>query len=247
MLDTGYQPLPVRAIEEAFERGKRRVEYTANRKAYTIDLKNFKKHGTLLTGVQERADNSHLTREVQVKHLHSTIQGQGKDYTEAGPGEYYEAWSVDGACLSSNGPFNRYPAFLTFVAAPNANPELGRNEFSTTTRTFNTTMEHNYTLFKEGVESALRAGLDAMIQNGVEVAVIPKLGCGIYAGKHKGNINDEFIFLVDGVLNEPLPPNGISRGRYFSHVVVAVGRPRPGAAAGALTRMASIFSPASGV
>ena len=100
-----------------------------------------------------------------------------------------------------------YPAFLTFVAAPNANRELGRNSYSTTRRTFNRTMANNYHLFREGVKNALRAGLDAMIQNGIQVAVIPKLGCGIYAGPHQARIISEYTQLVREVLQEQVHPH----------------------------------------
>ena len=83
-------------------------------------------------------------------------------------------------------------------------------------------MARNYALFLEGVKCAVRAGLDAMIVEGVDVALVARISCGIYAGTQgsdfRTQINADFLGLVNEILGEPLGPS--KRGNYFQSVVV---------------------------
>ena len=114
-----------------------------------------------------------------------------------------------------------YPATLVFVAGPNANADINRNRAtSTVRRTLNAKAVNDYYLFREAVKNALCAGLDAMVLDKVDVALVARVSCGIYAGKHKHNINNDFQLLVDELLAEPIGPNGEARGRYFDRVII---------------------------
>jgi hypothetical protein len=146
---------------------------------------------------------------------HRTIQGV--DYTRAEPEEYGDAWVVRDATL-------RVPrkgtqptrATLVFVSGPNA--AAARSSTGSATRTLNRTMKE-YERFREGVKYAVRAGLDAMIREGVEVALVARVSGGIYAEeKNREGLKDEFLPLIDQILDEDL--GGTKRGHYFVHVLV---------------------------
>jgi len=162
---------------------------------------------------------------------HETVQGV--DYTEADSGHFYaDAWCVDGACVSAKVVGDRalrasnaydtghqFGTSLVFVAGPNVGAH-GQSDVSTTRRTFNMHMEVEYSLFRRGVQAAVHAGLLAMAQMGVDIALLAHVSSGIYAGPHQHAIRHDFGDLVDEVLRDerqlPAP-----LGCYFERVVLA--------------------------
>ncbi len=139
---------------------------------------------------------------------------------------YADAWVVRDAMLTTkeNGGFKSdktYPATLVFVAGPNAGAK--GSDGGSMTRTLNTSAADNYDLFKEQIKGAVRAGLDAMIMEGVDIAIVAGVSTGIYAGKHKTQINDEFVNIINKILEEDMPEtkygNSYKRGEYFDEVI----------------------------
>ena len=80
-----------------------------------------------------------------------------------------------------------------------------------------------YDFFRACVKSTMRAGLDAMVREGCDVAVLARLSCGIYAGPHRRRIDEDFLSVVNELLREPVA-SGVGvvvvRGQYFRKVVV---------------------------
>lgn len=65
-----------------------------------------------------------------------------------------------------------------------------------------------------------RVRLDAMIREGVDVALVARISCGIYAGSDfRKKINGDFLDLVNEILRETLEPKE-TRGNHFQSVVV---------------------------
>ena len=158
---------------------------------------------------------------------HETIQGV--DYTSAKPEDYADAWVVRDAKLlvpetKGASSLQKTSATLVFVSGPNVGN--GGTPTGTPTgsmqRTRNAKMAQDYALFLEGVKCAVRAGLDAMILEGVDVALVARISCGIYAGTRgstfRTQINTIFLGLVNEILGEPLGHS--KRGNYFQSVVV---------------------------
>ena len=149
---------------------------------------------------------------------HETIQGV--DYTKASPEDYADAWVVRDATMLVPKTGAETKATLVFVSGPNVGN--GGTDTGSMQRTRNGEMARNYALFLEGVKCAVRAGLDAMIVEGVDVALVARISCGIYAGTQgsdfRTQINADFLGLVNEILGEPLGPS--KRGNYFQSVVV---------------------------
>ena len=160
---------------------------------------------------------------------------QGVDYRTLGnPHGFADAWVVRNAqlCRKSQHPprffaTDKFVASLVFVAGPNAGCS-GRPTGSTA-RTLNrkASDERHYDFFRDSVKAALRAGLDAMIQENVTIALVARISCGIYAGCHRGRVNADFVTIVNELLLEPLrlvssSPTAVlsHRGSYFRRVIV---------------------------
>ena len=148
---------------------------------------------------------------------------QGVDYTNGtDPMMYADAWTVRNAklCEKSNDfvTRNQYPATLVFVAGPNAGAK--GTPRGSMVRTLNKHAERDYNFFENGVAYAIRTGLDAMVYEGVTVALIAKVSCGIYAGVHKKKINQRLPTLLQKILQEPVGPRGEKRGRYLKMAVL---------------------------
>merc|ERR1712217_27151 len=101
------------------------------------------------------------------------------------PSAYADAWVVRDAMLSAK-QTNAYdfmrsvPCTLVFCAGPNAAGSCRRPQGSMArTANIKAARDDSYVFFRACVESALRAGLDAMIHEGIEVALVAKLSCGI--------------------------------------------------------------------
>ena len=158
---------------------------------------------------------------------------QGIDYRAlADPRGYADAYVVRRAVLcgksqSAFDPSSTVIASLVFVAGPNAGCS-GRPTGSTA-RTLNrrASDERNYEFFRDSVKAALRAGLDAMIEERLTIALVARISCGIYAGCHRGRVNADFVTIVNELLLEPLRLVGSSpraaptqRGSFFRRVIV---------------------------
>jgi len=84
-------------------------------------------------------------------------------------------------------------------AAPNAqhpggawpNPRPG-DRLDTVYRSASKVCMGSYPLFREGVLNAIKAFLISAKQHDLQRAIIPAIGCGIYAGKHRKQIQEEF-------------------------------------------------------
>ena len=158
---------------------------------------------------------------------------QGVDYTRADrAGWYADAWVVHDASLSwkhvhQHGaeyvPTQQYPTALVFVAGPNTGA-TGRDDSSTTTRTFNECMAADYDLFRKGVKAALLAGLHAMAAHQQDVALLAAVSTGIYAAHaHRPRLRAEYKDIVTEVLGEVVSSEGedlVTLGHYCERVVL---------------------------
>jgi hypothetical protein len=153
---------------------------------------------------------------------------QGIDYRElADPRGYADAYVVRDAVLCGKSPSGFVPsntvtASLVFVGGPNAGARKGPT--SSTTRTLNPNAIADYSFFRDSVKAAVRAGLDAMIQEKLTIALVARISCGIYAGPHRDLVNEQFLEIVNELLRETLssPSNVESpRGSHFRKVIVA--------------------------
>ena len=76
---------------------------------------------------------------------------------------------------------------------PNARCSVGQTQMPETeahTRDLfnehlNKKAESNYAFFVECIKSALRVTFDAMVEEGIGIAILAQLSCVIYAGRHK--------------------------------------------------------------
>lgn len=150
------------------------------------------------------------------------------------PMNYADAWVVQNARMSSKDGYTKkfltsdsqFKCDLVFVAGPNAGCRL--SDTGSTTRTLNERAADDYEDFEEMVVVTLRTALDAMIVDGVDVAVLGLVSAGIYAGKHRARLLEKlgeertrFMNLIDAILIEPVGPGGELRGQYFDQVILA--------------------------
>jgi hypothetical protein len=150
---------------------------------------------------------------------------QGVDYTKCSTKDYArmyaDAWTINRVRLCTKrrtGGFNSTETFgatLVFVAGPNMG--AGRSTIGSTART-RLPESTTYDIFKEGVTSAVRTGLDAMVMEGVQVAFIAQVSCGIYAGQYGTLIREEFVNVVNNLLKESVGKK--QRGDYFKDVIL---------------------------
>ena len=150
---------------------------------------------------------------------------QGVDYVHArGAEAFADAWIVHGAtlCAKSQKPpsFNlecKFPATLVFSSGPNAG--CRQSPHGSTARTLNERAAKDYAFFRECVKETVRTGLDAMVSAGCNVALVAKVSCGIYAGRHRDHIMREFQVIVDELLAEQVTASQI-RAAFFLRVVI---------------------------
>ena len=117
---------------------------------------------------------------------------------------------------------SKFNAKLVFVAGPNAG--CIQSPHGSTARTFNNLAAENYDFFRSSVQATVRAGFDAMIEEGVTVALVARVSCGIYAGPHKRRICKEFSAIVDELLAEIIKceTGECPRGSFFKHVIIPI-------------------------
>ena len=121
----------------------------------------------------------------------------------------------------------RFEADLVFVAGPNASDKGGPNGSMqrTANRLAQSRTRDGHAFFREGQRHALRAGLDAMIKRGVDVALVARLSCGIYAGPWRDTADADFETVLGEVLREDL--RGKRRRDHFRRVVVPMLKSPP--------------------
>ena len=78
----------------------------------------------------------------------------------------------------------------------------------------------DYMLVKAAVKEAVKATFDAMIEQGVEVALLALVSHGTYAGPFNPQITREYKGIVTELLEEK-GEGGEQRGKYFDRVIVA--------------------------
>ena len=141
--------------------------------------------------------------------------------TLQGAEAFADAWIVHdaGLCAKRQKPrpsfdlSRQFPATLVFSAGPNAGCPQTPN--GSTTRTLNERASNDFGFFRECLKETLRTGFDAMVTAECTVALVARVSCGIYAGRHRERIGKEFVALVDEVLAERVRP-----GDFFLRVVI---------------------------
>jgi len=154
---------------------------------------------------------------------------QNVDYAKTtSAADFGDAWVVRDAKLRHSG--TQATAALVFVIGPNASgAKKGRKESEGGSK--------RKSLFVECVRVSVRAGLDAMIREGVGLALVTRVPCADDEGAYAIS-NADFVSLVNELLNEEVAyvddgPSGPSarramggraaRGRYFDAVLVPLG------------------------
>jgi len=147
---------------------------------------------------------------------------QGVDYVHTkNSNDYADAWVVREARVSAKTftpsfDFDRQaPCTLVFCAGPNAGSR--GSDTGTTARTLNKLASVDYGFFLDCLRWTLRAALDAMISEGVTVALLAGASCGIYAGRHRDRISMDFVNVVNDILRESIGAG--CRGQFFERVV----------------------------
>ena len=199
-------------------------------------------------GVVHAAERGNDAKTEPKTKTKSTETIQNVDYAKTtSAADFGDAWVVRDARLRLAG--TRATAALVFVIGPNASSGDGKGSSGRTRNAALTSGakkgrkesdegNKRKDFFVECVRVSVRAGLDAMIREGVGLALVTRVPCvedeGVYA------ISDaEFVALVNGLLQEKVAyvddgsPTGQSawrlggsraeRGRYFDAVLVPLG------------------------
>jgi hypothetical protein len=101
-------------------------------------------------------------------------------------------------------------------------------------RTRNRKAVGDYEFFKETIKAAIGAAVDSAIVHRVQILLLARIGCKIYAGPHEERINHDIMTLIREVLREkplqvpalsPLSPTAplqmdLPRFSYFAHIEV---------------------------
>jgi hypothetical protein len=174
------------------------------------------------------------------------IEGQAvdvkrMDHLVVGSRVYADAWCYEGATVcekrvDTGGPVydtgRTYPTTLVFCAAPNAQDPDGskrrRSKESSMRRTYSRyANEKDY--FDSGVAWAVYTALYASAMAGCNVVVLPFVGGGVYAGRHKESLDvNEFRNTVEAMIDGDLPDKQKvpALRPYFQRVaIVTIGKP----------------------
>lgn len=159
---------------------------------------------------------------------------QGVDYSSAmDPQLFADAWLVrEGAvcrkyATSTDGnqfdgifdSTDKIPVRLVFVAGPNGGCDQGPN--SATRATLCAAAVRDVKFLKAGARQAIRAGLDAMIAEHAQVAVLAWISTGIYApAELRAHMQSAIPELVGELLREGVGPARIPRSHFFEQVVL---------------------------
>ena len=150
---------------------------------------------------------------------------QRVDYTQKSSDahyKYYKAVSAETSIID-----NIYQAqsrtidnvVLVVVAGPN-NGCRGKKLNSTMSRTIDPGA-HRYSYFRQAIVVSLAAMFDEMHAQGVDIAIVPGLSCGIYAGTHtKHKHSSEF----SNIINDALCYQNVNRTAYFHAIHWVMGK-----------------------
>jgi hypothetical protein len=114
---------------------------------------------------------------------------------------------------------------LVFVYGPNVG-FTGKTRTGSGQRTLVSSYQEpgEYNIFKQAIMVAIRTGLEKMITDGVTVALVARVSCGIYAGRRgsytRNRINQEFTDIVNYILSMEYPPNRNIIGDNFQRVII---------------------------
>jgi hypothetical protein len=126
----------------------------------------------------------------------------------------------------------KYPVTLLYVACANTSNHGGFT--GSMQRTRNRKAVRDYEFFKETIKAAVGAAVDSAIVHGIQILLLARIGCKIYAGPHEERINHDIMTLIREVLREkplqvpalsPLSPTAplqmdLPRFSYFAHIEV---------------------------
>merc|ERR1712070_316017 len=114
---------------------------------------------------------------------------------------------------------DQMPVQLVFVAGPNGACDQGPKSASRATLCKAAVRDVEF--LKAGAKQAIRAGLDAMIAEHAQVAVLAWISTGIYApAKLREHMRSAIPEVVSELLREGVGPALIPRGHFFEQVVL---------------------------
>jgi len=108
-----------------------------------------------------------------------------------------------------------FPAHFVFTAGPNNADCTRKGPKSSMLRTYDKSAS-DWDYFCHGIIYALVAMFDKMIHHGVNIAIVPGLSTGLYAGTHKHRINRVGTF--SNLINLALTWGGVDRSAKFSEI-----------------------------
>ena len=131
---------------------------------------------------------------------------QGDDYVNSrNPNIYGQAWVVRDAIMSSSnasGHFlyeQTFSASLIFGGGPNVGS--GGKARGSRKRTKSIAAVEGFRFFCECLRACIDVTLDAMIGEGITVAILARTSCGIQAGDYYSRIQKMFAGIVNGSLS----------------------------------------------
>ena len=155
-----------------------------------------------------------------------TVTRQKIDYgTSTSSRAFGDAWVLRGAqlCVPEGARYDmgrKTTAELVFVTVPS----VTRWPRESSHHAYNEYADKDYDFYKAAVLVALRAGLNAMIRKGIEVAVIEANCCEYYAGRHYPAIHRDLLGIFKQLLGEEVGEEGVPRRRFIRHVIVVEHR-----------------------
>tara|TARA_B110001452_G_scaffold208090_1_gene178337 strand:+ start:883 stop:1965 length:1083 start_codon:yes stop_codon:yes gene_type:complete len=170
----------------------------------------------------------------------TTTTIQRIDYTKVfqsiGPRMFADAWTVGGQMLAykEGRRFDTnqvYPTALVFCAGPNANASsvaAGRAPTSSMRRTFCQKAHDDRAFFEAGAAWAVYAALYGAATSGCDVALVPFISGGLYAGpwRSEPDLLERFFVNVQRMARDGIMPDGTSvpilAGRALRKVIVVV-------------------------
>jgi len=199
-----------------------------------VEFKTEPKYDSQLNSIVDYPSNRPWGMSVVNSTDTSTIQGI--DFTSVLEPEFYKfAFSLQDVPIIDN-TVTRPPGCpcssqrnvnLVFVYGPNVGFS-GRTDIGSGRRTkvsgYNE--RNDYDQFKQSVTEAIRAGLEKMIADGVEIAIVARVSCGIYAGRASSltrrHINRDYEGIITNILSMDYPLNSNRIGDNFRRVIIPV-------------------------
>jgi hypothetical protein len=129
---------------------------------------------------------------------------QGIDYTKGSNMKYKYGKAVSLPTFACRQEFGEtwhkediFPCLAVFVAGPNVSAQGKTGRRSSMTRTLDPAAS-DLSAFTAGVKAAVSSMLRAMIEESVQVAIVPAVSMGLYSGTHRIN----FVPLVNDCIRE---------------------------------------------